>query len=129
MQAQNDLGMLVGQMKAGEEGSKKQVEWYEQQAQQVQAAPPGYYQGQQPMQLGQPPFQQGPYPPQQAQPQMQPQAYQPPPQQFYQPQQAYPQPAQPHQQYYVPVYQVDPQGYAQGSGQPRQEDKSECIIS
>jgi hypothetical protein len=132
MQAQNDLGVLMGQMKAGEEGSKKQVEWYEQQTQQVQPPipPPGYYQGQQPMQQGQQPVQYGQYPLQQVQPQVQQQVYQQSPsQQFYQQQQTYPQPAQGQQQYHVPVYQVDPQGNVQSGGQPRMEDKGECIIS
>jgi hypothetical protein len=52
-----------------------------------------------------------------------------PSQQFYQQQQTYPQPAQGQQQYHIPVYQVDPQGNVQSGGQPRQEDKGECIIS
>src|SRR5579859_5846701 len=129
MQAQSDLGLLMGQMKVGEEGSKRQVEMYEQQAQQVQGPPPGYYQGQQPLQPGQQPVQYSQYPPQQVQPQGQQQVYQQPLQQ-YQPQQAYPQPAQGQQPYYVPVYHVDPQGHVTQAGvQPRQEDKSECIIS
>lgn len=36
MQAQSDIGLLAGQMAAGAAGTKKQIEWYEQQQQQQQ---------------------------------------------------------------------------------------------
>jgi hypothetical protein len=139
-QAQNDLGLLIGQMKAGEEGTKKQIEWYEQQAQQVQAHPSGYYPGQQtfqqvpqPIQNVPQPIQPGFYAPQQH-PQVQQQVYQQPVQQYYQQQQVYPQhvqpPAPPQQQVYVPVYQIDSQAHSMNNGnQAKEDDKSECIIS
>lgn len=139
-QAQNDLGLLIGQMKAGEEGTKKQIEWYEQQAQQVQPYPPGYYQGQQTLQHVPQPLQNVPQPAQpgfyapQQHPQVQQQLYQQPVQQYYQQQQVYPQPiqppAQPQQQFYAPVYQIDPQAHATNSEEKaKEDDKSECIIS
>jgi hypothetical protein len=139
-QAQGDLGLLIGQVKAGEEGTKKQIEWYEQQAQQMQPPPPGYYQGQQPLQQVPHPIQdvpqtvpQGFYSPQQH-PQVQQQVYQQPVQQYYQ-QQVYPQPVQPpahpQPQSYVPVYHINPQAHATNSGEQakQDDDKSDCIIS
>src|SRR5271165_4962058 len=39
MQAQSNIGELAGQIAAGTEGTKKQIEWYEQQQQQQQQQP------------------------------------------------------------------------------------------
>ena len=36
LQAQSNIGLLSGQIAAGEEGTRKQVEWYEKQQQQQQ---------------------------------------------------------------------------------------------
>src|SRR5215471_2919594 len=75
MQAQSNIGLLSGQIAAGEEGTRRQLEWYEnQQQQQYQPNP---YQQPQPSQ--QPQYQPLQYqPPQYQPPQYQPPQYQPP---------------------------------------------------
>jgi hypothetical protein len=43
MQAQTDLGLLVGHMAAGEERTKRQIEWYQAQQQQEQQRVQGHH--------------------------------------------------------------------------------------
>jgi hypothetical protein len=109
MQAQEDLGLLNGQMVAGEEGTRKQVQLYEaqqvQQTQQAQQAPPAY---------GQPVYVQLP----DRQPATHPMHYIPPvPLEYQVPQQGY-----------QPQYQQGPQQEHRTAEEPR-DARGECIIS
>jgi hypothetical protein len=103
MQAQEDLGLLNGQMAAGEEGTRRQVQLYE--AQQIQQAPPPY---------GQPVYVQVPG----QQPATHPMHYIPSvPVQYQVPQQGY-----------QPQYQQAPQQERETGEEPK-EARGECIIS
>jgi hypothetical protein len=106
MQAQSNIGVLAGQIAAGAEGTKKQIEWYEQQQQQQQQTQPQ------------------PQPAPQPQPQFQPQQYSQhvyPQQMLYQPNYEQWQPA-PRQQTY-------PLGVQDTMNSGRDESRAECIIS
>src|SRR5271170_2416109 len=93
-QAQTDLGLLAGQIAAGEDRTKKQLEWYEQQQRQQQ--PPAPAPQPQPPQAGQyaqqPQYQQQGYQYSHPPPQYQHPAYQQWPQNVQQP--TYQQPQQ-----------------------------------
>jgi hypothetical protein len=115
-QAQTDLGLLAGQIAAGEDRTKKQLEWYQQQQQQLQQQPP-------PPQLPQPqPTQAGQYA---QQPQYQQQGYQyshPPPQYQHPAYQQWPQNTQ------QATYQ-QPQQQGSSTANTREESRSECVIA